>query len=406
MKILFILATTPAKDSVNINEVEYLKTRRWFVQASELSKNSNEVIFIRYTNKSKRYVVESEGVKIIFCPVDFDFKKSGRGHLAGSEYSISLFNEISEIGPDIIHFYGYTSNNLWYVVFCSKIAKIPIVVEFCGGSTLPRIKSIAKRRFLGFNFWFNRLHLYFFGLVDKFLVFEPLESLYLSHAGIKKSKIINHVSHQHIDTNFFKPIDKKLACKNTGIESENINLLYIGMITPPNSAKSPFRFLPVFKKLLNNYNHLRFILVGDGPHRSKFIDEVTKLGIENNVILSSGWIKDKKKLSMYYNSSDLFIYPEKGLSKLGSSAAVSESMSCGTPVITYSDRNRNYTDSFIYYVKQDDESFYEGVVKIITDKDFHSKLSKNSLRFANENFNLQVRNRKISEVYSKILGKK
>ena len=73
MKILFILAATTEKDAYSIDEVEYLKSRRWFIQASELSKSGNDIIFIRYTNKSERYVVESDGVKIIFCPIDFDF---------------------------------------------------------------------------------------------------------------------------------------------------------------------------------------------------------------------------------------------------------------------------------------------------------------------------------------------
>jgi len=167
--------------------------------------------------------------------------------------------------------------------------------------------------------WLHKVYIptvgkFVFNSADRILCYTEEEKARLKKEAGVRSKI--SVVHNGINTDLFHPKKDK---KQTN------RLLWIGRFT---RGKGLDYLIDAFGVLSQKYPKLHLLLIGDGPEKSNILDKISKLSIENRVIMRD--FCPNSRLCEVYNSSDIFILPsfEEGVPR-----TIMEAMACGVPVI-------------------------------------------------------------------------
>jgi glycosyltransferase involved in cell wall biosynthesis len=119
-------------------------------------------------------------------------------------------------------------------------------------------------------------------------------------------------------------------------------------------------------KVLEAIPNLKYILVGEGDDLPRIKDLISKLNLNDRVILT-GYISDDK-LSDYYNLCDLFIMPSK---QEGFGIVFLEALACGKPVIAGNkDGSR--------------EALLDGKLGILVDPDNIEEITQTTIKVLNK----------------------
>lgn len=248
---------------------------------------------------------------------------------------------------------GWDQIICWLFAFCSPVRKNGCVVESSiFESKTVGIKAIAKRLYLK---RFSKA--YVCGLPHSQLV----EQLGFNGNIIKTGGcgILNYVSQPPF-------------CARTTIR----NFLYVGRLVPEKNIQ-------LLIEVFNGYPTLNLMIIGFGPLESAL------KSIANSNITFVGAIENKK-LSRFYQESDVFVLPSKsepwGL-------VVEEALNNGTPVLV-SDKVGCYIDLVlkkdvgVIFKSEDVNSLKKGIDKMLN-VDYYNSLRLNISRL---DFNSRVRN--------------
>jgi glycosyltransferase involved in cell wall biosynthesis len=149
----------------------------------------------------------------------------------------------------------------------------------------------------------------------------------------------------------------------------------IGTVSRLDPVKNQTMMVRAFRKVLQEFPETYLLLVGDGPDRDVLQQLSISLGIEDRVVFT-GFIK---KPAAYLASMDIFLLSSH---TEGTSMTLLESMSLGIPsVVTNVGGNpeivSNGESGFL--TKPDDEnSFAEAIIRLITDIELRDRLGSNS----------------------------
>lgn len=150
-----------------------------------------------------------------------------------------------------------------------------------------------------------------------------------------------------IDTNFFRPIDKKVAREAYNIPQDVFSILWLGRF----SAYDKADLLPVllaFKRILVNNSEKKLLLViaGYDLKRMSFQKDMTlyaeELGIRQNIMFVLN--NDVSTRHYLYSAADVFISPIDNMQETFGLTPI-EAMACGVPQVV-SDWN-GYKDTVI-----------------------------------------------------------
>jgi len=118
-----------------------------------------------------------------------------------------------------------------------------------------------------------------------------------------------------------QPIERSVF----GFSSDNVIIIYVGRLSP---EKNISLLLRAFYGAAMTYDHIRLLLVGDGPDRDNLEAQVKHMNIGSKVYFT-GMI-DYKDIPSYLAASDIFVNPSSaetfGLSTV-------EGMAAGLPVL-------------------------------------------------------------------------
>jgi len=141
-----------------------------------------------------------------------------------------------------------------------------------------------------------------------------------------------------IDTDFFKPINKKLAFKmfrDLPLNESEITFSYLGNLTP---SRFPPHVLIALRKLLVKHK-IKFTLLLFAPkfqinyrYYNKLTGLIERLNLTKHVFLSINNLNEKEKLA-FYNISDVFLFPALTPQAIDPPLTVLEAMSCGRIVL-------------------------------------------------------------------------
>jgi len=135
--------------------------------------------------------------------------------------------------------------------------------------------------------------------------------------GVTREKIT--ILKNGVDQELFYPVNKDYAFQK--INRVKPYILSVGNLVDEKGHELAIRALMYIP-------NLEYLIVGDGPLKSKLIELSVKLGLQDRVVFI-GAIK-QEKLKYYYSAAEVFLFPS---TREGMPNAVIESIACGTPVV-------------------------------------------------------------------------
>ncbi len=196
------------------------------------------------------------------------------------------------------------------------------------------------------------------------------------------------IVHYGIDLNLFKPIHKKIFKKRTVIS--------VGALI---KRKGYDYLLEAIKKVLEKDKNIHFLIIGDGPEKTKLKNLARKLGIVDNITFKD-FIKNKD-LPIFYSSSEFF-----ALATLheGFGNVFIEAMACGIPVVSTNVAAvpEAVGEGGILVEPRNPDQLAEAMLKLLNDENLRQELSKKALEQAKK-FSIENRINKIEKIYRKVM---
>lgn len=194
-----------------------------------------------------------------------------------------------------------------------------------------------------------------------------------------KSKI--HIVPMGIDLSKFSyAIDKDNLKRKYGIKQKFI-VLFVGRLV---EVKGCEYLIQGFKAVINSFNNVQLVIVGDGPLEKSLKKKVKSLGLENYVFFK-GFI-DNNYIHDYYTMADIVVIPSIVDSfgfQEGFPVVVMESLVAGKAII--STRTKGIMEAIkdnyngILVDPNDADKISEAILKLLNDESLRKKISYNAL---------------------------
>lgn len=254
------------------------------------------------------------------------------GRRVGMFYNHHLIRIIKSLGLDIIHTHTEFSLGIFGKMM-AKMLRIPMLHTYHTiyedythyvmkwDAMDPFAKSVAKK-----------MSAHFCNSADEVIVpTEKVKDLLESYGVIRNISVVP----TGIDLDKFSKTHNKLVQiqklrGNLGIKSNDKVLLYIGRIS---KEKNILEIIMDLKSYLHDHQHVKLLLVGDGPSRNDLENVVKELNL-NKQILFTGEIP-WDEIDLYYQLGDVFVSAStsetQGLTYI-------EALASGLPLLAKEDR--------------------------------------------------------------------
>jgi len=152
---------------------------------------------------------------------------------------------------------------------------------------------------------------------------------HLVRLGYQERKI--RVIHNGIDAEKYSPIrvspeERTEIRKGLGISSDEFMILFVGRLSWVKGADTLVQSMP---EILSQVPNAKLVIVGVGDQQELLRHEVSKLKIEDKVILKYEFLSEEEKIK-FYAASDVCVFPSK-YEPFG--IVCTEAMSMGKPVV-------------------------------------------------------------------------
>ncbi len=172
----------------------------------------------------------------------------------------------------------------------------------------------------------------------------------------------------------------------------------VGTVARIDPQKDLSTFLKVAKRVSETIKNVRFVIVGDGKNHelSELKKEITELKIGKIIFLTG----HRTDIHNIYASFDIFLMTSimEGLPN-----TVLETMAMQTPVVSTAvagvpevvlDMHTGYLCNI-----GDDKALADGIIRILSDPELHSRFGRKSRLHIEENFSFKDRVKKLEDVY-------
>jgi glycosyltransferase involved in cell wall biosynthesis len=190
-----------------------------------------------------------------------------------------------------------------------------------------------------------------------------------------------------IDLEIFRSSEKKRRETRTALNllQEDRAILFLSLISKQKGADLAIRAL---KLLSRDARNIKLIVAGDGDYLPGAKQLAKDLGVADKVIFT-GFVRNEDT-SLFYNASDVFIFPTLRLESFG--IVIAEAMACQKPVIA------SHIGSIptviedgingILFKPGDYEELAIQIKRLLSDQEYYEKLSQNAHSNAVERFGL------------------
>ncbi len=326
-----------------------------------------------------------------------------------------IIRRIDEVNPDIVHL-NWISGGFVPVSAIPKI-NYPIVWTlhdswaFTGGCHLPYdctnymhncgycpLLGSKKPHDLSRCTW-NRKYRYWKDL--DLTIITPGRWLYdrSKKSSLLKNKKIKIIPSGIVDTDLFKPIDKKMARKILNISEGKKYILY-GAVNFIRDKNKGFKYLNSAVKRLASQGlakDVELLIFGSSEPLKN-----SSFGIKTRYL---GILYDDFTLALLYSAADITCIPS--IQETFPMTAV-ESLSCGTPVIAFN--STGITDIIDHkkngYLAEPfkTKDFADGINWVLESKSRYNKLSKNTRKKVIEKYRIDVVARKLKDLYESLIN--
>lgn len=197
---------------------------------------------------------------------------------------------------------------------------------------------------------------------------------YAKKAGIPSRKI--KITPTGIDL-IQKPKDMNVR-ENLGIKENEKIILFVGL----HNNRKGIDLIIKTAKLLKDED-VKFVLVGDGPERTRSINLIRELGLSNKII----FVGTRIDMHNFYKSADVFLLPSRGE---GLAGVLMEAMLYQVPIVT---SNIAGTRDLITHKKngllcdvENYKCYANSIMYLLQNKDIRIKLQQNGIKKIEKDF--------------------
>ncbi len=229
------------------------------------------------------------------------------------------------------------------------------------------------------------------GLVDRVAV--ESDSVLHFHGMDKYSPKAMVFGASYIDTSIFKA--------ETLLGDRKDVIGYVGRLS---LEKGIMEFIQAIPIVLDSYNNVKFLIVGDGPLKNDVECEIKKRRVEDRVTLA-GWVP-RNDIPHYLNQIKLLVSPSytEGLPPL-----IQEAMSCGTPVLAtpVGGIPDLITDAETGFILESNspESIAQNILRVLHHQDLE-RIVKNAQELIQREYTYEVTVEKYTTTLNKLVGVK
>lgn len=166
-----------------------------------------------------------------------------------------------------------------------------------------------------------------------------------------------------------------LTLKPESSHSNNgTNLIFVGRLSY--NVKGLDYLIDVLKRIKEVFPAFRIIIVGDGPDREHFEQEIFKFDLQDNVLMA-GQTTD---VMQYYQKAAIELLTSR---QEGFGLVVTEAMTCGIPVVSFATEGpseiiTNGFDGFLVE-KYNVDAFAEKVILLLRDNELRNTMGKHAM---------------------------
>lgn len=201
-----------------------------------------------------------------------------------------------------------------------------------------------------------------------------------------------------IDTSTFNP--KK---EGRGKYGKCQIILFVGRLNEQKGIEYLIRSMPLVAGKIKN---ARLLIIGDGEHKKRLNEIISGLKLENIEFLGA---KEHSELPYYYRISDAVVLPS-ATSRIGTEGmglVLVEAMACGTCAIGSSsggikDVIKDRHNGLIFEEKNP-EDLANKIIMAIGDKKLRTRLGKNGMAYAKQNYDWKIISKKFLSLYGRLL---
>ncbi|MBF2057303.1 MAG: glycosyltransferase family 4 protein [Cyanobacterium sp. T60_A2020_053] len=205
------------------------------------------------------------------------------------------------------------------------------------------------------------------------------------------------IIHNGIDTNIYKPLDKKFARNILNLPQDK-KLILFGAMSATSDGRKGFQFLAPSLEILKDNDNLELVIFG----ASRPSQNADVCGLKTNYL---GRLNDDISLALAYSAVDLFIAPstEDNLPN-----TVMESLACGTPCVAFNiggmpDLITHHHSG--YLAKPFDvNDLAHGITWVLEDEGRWNQLSQSARQTVLEKFTLKIQAQKYLELYQDVIA--
>ncbi len=207
------------------------------------------------------------------------------------------------------------------------------------------------------------------------------------------------------NTRLFSPVPHDVARRSIGLVSQHRYVGFVGTLLAHQGVDVLIAAAPA---VLSNHPDCRFIIIGEGPMKSRWQEMARQASLEN-VFLFSGQIP-YHKLPAWINAMDVCVAPYLQNAGYRSPVKIFDYLACGRPVVA--SMIEGTTDIFgsveaVRLVAPEDPQALAGAISdMLAPHAGCTRACKTSSQWIRENFDRSIMARRVSDCAEKILAAK
>lgn len=288
---------------------------------------------------------------------------------------------------DIIHAHFMASTGVAAAI-AGKLLRKPVLVKVTGMKD--DIGVLCKS-------WLSNLRLKLLRRVDYNIALTQAMKEKLLEIGLMEEQIL--VIPNGVDTSFFQGSSKVKIIRRKQLSLPADARIVVCVARLIETKRHDF-LLDAWKMVIENESNGLLILLGDGPLRSELLKKISKLHLEERVLLMG----EVSNVRDYLQASDVFVLPS--ISE-GMSNALLEAMACGLPVIvTHAKGNQEViTDqkSGLLFSKYNKLDLAQKMLFLLENQDVSRQLGENAVRTIQTSFSFDAITTVYKSIYSSLI---
>lgn len=177
----------------------------------------------------------------------------------------------------------------------------------------------------------------------------------------------------------------------------------VGLLAHLEYRKGILTFLDAIPKILNTIPATKFLIVGEGPDKSKLVKKTEQMGL-NRIVIFTGFVKDVPRVLATLDILVLPSYLE------GAGVCLLEGMAVGLPLVGTTaggipELIKNGVNGILVPPK-DADKLAEAILKLLTDKPLAQQMVEAGRQIVRKKFNVDTMVDETLHVYQEVLAKK